>query len=255
MKSAILLGVLALASVAVWALTRSGPDAAHLLLSDVVARPIQGGDAGIFLSIDNQGAPDRLVSVASPAGAARLYSPASDAGVPVPTGSAALALDGAHIRLSGADMSDGALLPITLTFETAGEVSAKARLSDPANAGAAGSVGLFGLGDICIVGAEEPAPAIALQTQPDGDGWTVSITSTEFTFSKDLMGLYHVPGMGHGHLYVGGAKLGRLFAPTARIGALPKGRHEVRVTLNTNDHRAYVVNGAPVTASAFIIVN
>jgi hypothetical protein len=50
-------------------------------------------------------------------------------------------------------------------------------------------------------------------------------------------------------------KLGRLFAPEYHIGPLPPGSHEIRVTLNTNDHRAYVVGDTPVTASTIITVD
>jgi len=50
-------------------------------------------------------------------------------------------------------------------------------------------------------------------------------------------------------------KIGRLYTPEAYIGALPKGQHEIRVTLNTNDHRAYVVDEVPVTASMTIEVD
>ncbi len=185
---------------------------------------------------------------------AKLYTPASDdLGLPIPTGHASLALDAAHVRLSG-DFEDGTLVPLTLTFARAGDVNLKARLSDPQAAGAAGEVGLFGLGDICRVGEGEPAPEISLSVQAEGDGWSVTIHARDFEFSEEMVGLYHVPGMGHGHLYVGGMKLGRLYAPTAQIGALPKGKHEVRVTLNTNDHRAYVVGDHPVTATAVIVV-
>ena len=61
--------------------------------------------------------------------------------------------------------------------------------------------------------------------------------------------------MGHGHIYVSGMKIGRLYQPEARIGTLPKGEHQVRLTLNTNDHRAYVVGDQPVTATATIVVD
>ena len=93
------------------------------------------------------------------------------------------------------------------------------------------NIGLFGIGDICVVGEGEPAPSLTLSVTPDGDGWRVQIDAQDFTFSKDFVDLYHVPGMGHGHLYVGGMKLGRLYAPEAYIGALPKGQHEIRVAL------------------------
>lgn len=105
------------------------------------------------------------------------------------------------------------------------------------------------------MGEDEPAPKVELSIICAGDGWQVQIDAEDFTFSKKLLGLYHVPGMGHGHIYVGGMNLGRLFAPEFQIGALPKGRHEVRVTLSTNDHRVYVVKDEPVTASAVIVVD
>ncbi|MEC8197159.1 MAG: hypothetical protein VX228_12815, partial [Pseudomonadota bacterium] len=72
----------------------------------------------------------------------------------------------------------------------------------------------------------------------------------DFEFTPDLVDGPHVPGTGHGHIYINGLKLGRLYSPTTTIGNLPPGQHEIRVTLSTNDHRAYVVNDIPVTASA-----
>lgn len=232
-------------------------DGSDLLIEEALAKPLEGDGVGIFMQIANRGTPDRLIGVRSPAGEATLYSPVDPAGPPLPLGSSSLALDGAHVRLSGSDLSaqDGALLPVKLIFQRAGEVALKARLSDPTQSGAAQEVGLFGLGDICQVGKGEPAPRLTLSTESDGAGWRVLIAAEEFTFSEEFAGLYHIPGMGHGHLYVGGTKLGRLYANEARIGALPPGRHEVRVTLNTNDHRAYVVGDVPVTASTFITVD
>lgn len=226
-------------------------------MQDVVATPLEDDAFAVLLSLENNGPPDRLMAVSSPWAEAVLYNPAQVDGLPIPTGSASLALDGAHIRLSSVSqpMEDGVLLPLTLTYANAGAMNVKARLSDPAQAGRAGDVGLFGLGDICLVGEGEPAPRLSLRVTPAAEGWRVRIDAEEFTFSKDFMGLYHVPGVGHGHIYVDGMKLGRVFAPEYDIGALPKGRHEVRVTLNTNDHRAYVVGEVPVTASAVIVVD
>lgn len=241
---------------AVW-LVGLGGAASRLLIENAVAQPMDDASLGAFLSIDNAGAPDRLLAVSSPVADAALYNPTNADGLPVPTGHSALALDAAHIRISQPEtpFAHGSLVPLVLRFANAGDVAVKARMSDPAQAGPAGEVGLFGMGDICIVGDGEPAPEIHIDAQPDGDGWQVQIMAREFTFSKDLMGLYHVPGTGHGHIYVGGMKLGRLFAPSYHIGPLPAGSHEIRVTLNTNDHRAYVVGDTPVTASTIITVD
>ncbi|UUX49314.1 hypothetical protein NUH88_18170 [Nisaea acidiphila] len=249
--------VLAAMAVGLWWGSMRGENASHLLISDAVAKPLNEHDAAILLKIKNLGGPDRLLGASSGAGAVSLYSPVETAGLPIPTGSAALALDGANIRMSGigASLTDGSLIPVELTFEKAGTITVKARLSDPAKEGQAGEVGLFGLGEICSVGKGEPAPKISLSVVPDGDGWAVHVNARDFEFSKDLAGMQHVPGMGHGHIYVGGVKLGRVYQPDVRIGALPKGTHEVRVTLNTNDHRAYVVGEEPVTASIAIKVD
>jgi copper(I)-binding protein len=253
LKAGIVLAVLLAAAFAAW--STISPRAAHILVSDAVLTPLEDGSLAGFARLENTGTPDRLVAVSSPTGNATLYDPAQAGRLPVPQGSVALAADSAHIRLDAQGLEDGTLVPLTLTFEHAGEVNLKARLSDPTKQGGAEEVGLFGLGDICIVGDGEPAPQIALHVHPEGDGWRVEIAAEEFTWSEDLVGLYHVPGMGHGHIYVGGMKLGRLYGPTAHIGALPPGEHAVRVTLNTNDHRAYVVDDVPVVAEAVIKVD
>lgn len=249
---ALLALAVALAGAAVFALRPGGH---AILLDEVVARPLDDG-AAVFLRIENAGGPDTLVAVRSAAASsARLEAP--EGAVPIPAeGAPQLAADGAHIRLEGVEgaLRAGRLIPVTLVFAEAGAVTAQARVADPAAKGAAAEVGLFGLGDICIVGEGEPAPAIALDVAPDGAGWRVRVMAEDFTFSEDWAGGPHIPGMGHGHLYVGGAKLARLYGPEARIGPLPPGRHEIRVTLNTNDHRAYVVDDVPVTAAAWVEV-
>ncbi|MEM8950872.1 MAG: copper chaperone PCu(A)C [Pseudomonadota bacterium] len=256
MRAAIILLGLGLLAGGAWFGLGADREADHLLITGAAASPLDDGGAAAFLTIENRGAPDRLIDVASPIADASLYSPGDDKGPPVPVGVSSLAPDSAHIRLqgSGETFQDGALIPLTLTFAEAGPVTAKAKLIDPKARGDAEDVGLFGIGDICIVGDGEPAPSLGLSVEKDGEGWRVLIETEEFTFSKDFVDLYHVPGMGHGHLYVGGMKMGRLYEPEAYIGALPKGQHEIRVTLNTNDHRAYVVDDVPVTAEATIEV-
>jgi copper(I)-binding protein len=247
--------MIVLGAVALVAL-RGGGAPGDMLLSGAVARPLGDGAAAGYVTIDNRGAPDRLLAVSSPVAEAALYSPADAGGVPVPTGTASLALDAAHITLLGLTSAEhGSLIPVTLTFADAGLISTRLLLSDPAQEGTAQAHGLFGIGDICEVGEGEPAPAITLSVAREAEGYAVTVHTQEFTFSEDLTGLYHVPGMGHGHLYVGGMKIGRLYQDSARIGALPPGTHELRVTLNTNDHRAYVVDGQPVTASTTITVD
>ncbi|MDU9002354.1 copper chaperone PCu(A)C [Sedimentitalea todarodis] len=231
-----------------------------LLLTNVTAAPIEDapGSVGVFMTIRNSGGPDRLVSARSiVAQRARLDHAVADAGLAIPADSEpALAPDGAFILMDGigGDLQEGRMIPVTLRFETAGEFRTQARLVTPQRRGKARDYGLLGLGDICTVQDGEPAPSIAIEVEPDGDGWTVRVLTEDFTFANDAADGVHVPGTGHGHLYLSGLKLQRLYEPEARIGALPPGKHQVRVTLNTNDHRAYVVDDRPVSATAEIIV-
>lgn len=262
MRIALIILMFALASAggfgAVWLLQ---PRAADILITNGVAASIedQPDSIRVYFRIENAGGPDRLISASSSfADQTVLYSPESDDGIPVPASSQpSLAVDGAHVVLSGlADaLQDGQLIPVTLTFEQAGPVSGRARYSAESTSGANHIAGLFGFGGICAVGEGEPAPAVSLSAQISDGGLTVDLQSDEFTFREDLLDGPHVPGTGHGHLYVGGLKLQRLFGSRAEIGALPPGSHVVRVTLNTNDHRAYVVEDEPVTATTTIHVN
>lgn len=231
-----------------------------LLLTDVTAAPIEGakGSVGIFMTIHNSGGPDRLVSARSiVAQRARFDHAVAGAGLAIPADSEpSLAPDGAFILMDGmgGDLQEGRMIPLTLRFENAGEFRTQARLVSPQRRGSATDFGLFGLGDICTVEDGEPAPQIAIEVEPDGDGWIVRVLTEEFNFEPDLVDGLHVPGTGHGHLYLDGLKLQRLYEAEARIGALPPGKYQVRVTLNTNDHRAYVVDDQPVSATAEIIV-
>lgn len=251
MKRAILmLALLAAAAAAVLWLRPQGHD---LLVTDATAAALEGrpGEAAVFFTVANAGGPDRLLAVESPAaGSARLAS-AEGGGAPIPGGgTVSFAADGAHVRLAGVEggLDEGRILPLVLHFERAGEVSARARVGAAVAVGEAEALGLGGIGGICRVGEGEPAPRISLSAEPEGAGWRIRVQAEDFAFRRDLVDGLHVPGTGHGHLYVGGAKVGRLYAPEASIGPLPPGRHVVRVTLNTNDHRAYVVDGAPASA-------
>lgn len=229
---------------------------ARITMENGTAAPIAGqpGAVAVFVKIENDGAADRLTGAHS---AVASSAALSSGALAIPAESApALAADGAFVRLDGVtgELGDGQLIPVTLTFEHAGGQSFQARLIAPKQTGAAPDYDLFGMGDICIVGAGEPAPEIALSATPDGDGWRIDVTARDFSFEKDMADGPHVPGTGHGHLYLNGLKLQRLYSASARIGALPPGQHIVTVTLNTNDHRAYVVGDTPVTASTQIEV-
>lgn len=246
------------ASGASWALMR--PDrTTDVLLTNATASPLlaQPNTIAVFLDIANSGAPDRLMSVTSPEATVAQFS-GTDSRRAIPADSSvALAADGMFVALSGISgaLDDGRTLPVALTFENAGTVHTRARIVAPRETGDAPDYGLFGIGDICQVGEGEPAPNIELLAEKSGDGWLVQVLSDEFEFTPHLVDGPHVPGTGHGHIYLNGVKLGRLYEPSTTIGALPPGAHDIRVTLSTNDHRAYVVGDQPITASIRILAD
>ncbi len=225
----------------------------QILLTNATAAPLKTdpNQLSVFVKIENAGQPDTLLSASSPeAETSTLSERHGPLAVPA-GGTASLAADGVFLQLSNlsGSLDDGRTLPISLTFAHAGTLTTRARIIAPQTKGDASNYGLFGIGDICQVSEGEPAPSIALEATKSETGWTVSVTSEDFEFTPNLVDGPHVPGTGHGHIYLNGLKLGRLYSADTAIGHLPPGQHEIRVTLSTNDHRAYVVGDVPVTAS------
>ncbi len=248
MKAAsVALGVIAIAGMA-W-LTFVPQTASNLLIEDATAQTM-GNMLGVELSINNLGIPDRLIAVSSTSGMAMIHHPTNIKDLPVPVGRSALAMDAAHIMLpSGeAEHADGTLFPLILTFEKAGDVAIKARFEESEMGSHAGH-------NMLLTGTEGPMPTIAITATSEKLGWLVSIAVENFTFSQEQADGPHVPGVGHGHIYAGGMKLGRVYGSTYRIGALPKGSHQIRVTLNSNDHRTYMQDNAPISATTLITVD
>jgi copper(I)-binding protein len=243
------LTVLAVAAGFWWRFERAAPP---ILIEEATAipRPGEPGTLAVTLKIVNRGGPDRLLGVASPmTEAGTLALTAAEDSLPVPEeASASLALDGAHVILRNLEGENqpGRLLPLTLRFEAAGDLAAKAVVAEAPS--------MMMHDAFYPLPPGETAPEIGLEVEAGDEGFAVRIETRHFRFAEELVDQPHQPGTGHAHLYVGGMKLGRLYGPDARINALPPGRHEVLVTLNTNDHRAYVANGRVLGASAWLTV-
>lgn len=242
----LVIAMLGAAGAAVWTFVLAQPG---VLIQSVTAVPVPTAPNNLMvtLTIENPGGPDRLLDVTSDVAKVAVLKAPDTFGLPVPAGSnPSLAMEAGHIMLMG--LSDapaaGTLIPMVLEFERAGSVATKALVQ---------SAGMSH-GMRFDVPASEVAPQVDISVTPEGDGWTVAVAAQNFTFAKDLVDQPHQPGTGHGHLYIQGIKISRLFGETARIGALPAGSHMVRVTLNTNDHRTYHVDGAPIEATARIDV-
>ncbi|MCP3969006.1 MAG: copper chaperone PCu(A)C [Rhodobacteraceae bacterium] len=236
----------AMAGVAFWVFSGSGR-LAPITVTGAELAPLAEGFA-LTAKIVNPGGPDVLTGIGSEdAGQAKLTGGVDALAIPA-RGTPALSMDGVHGVLMGVmgDTGEGRLVPVSLWFGAAGKVTVRARIS-----GVAGRDHDKGFD----VPEGEPRPGVALQVVRQGDGWKVMIETRGFSFAKDAVDGPHRPGAGHGHLYLNGLKLQRVFGPEARIGALPRGQHELRVTLNTNDHRAYRLDGALVSATAQIVVD
>ena len=86
------------------------------------------------------------------------------------------------------------------------------------------------------------------------DGINVRITPTGFVFAPEKVNQADVDGEGHAHIYVDGEKVGRAYGEWFHLKGVAPGRHEIRVTLQTNGHSEYVVGGQPVQAATTVSV-
>ncbi|MEL7114807.1 MAG: hypothetical protein AAGP08_04310 [Pseudomonadota bacterium] len=204
------------------------------------------GDALIFVGqIDNPGRADRLTGIGTEAAARSLLTGKA---LVVPASSTpSLAMDGVHGVIMGVhgDTSEGRLIPVSLWFERAGRVSTRARISNAT----------MDHTQRHEVPEDAPHPSVAIEATATDSGWEVAVDVENFTFSQDGVDGPHEPGVGHGHLYLNGLKLQRLYSTTASVGALPPGQYQLKLTLNTNDHRAYSVAGDVVEAVTILTVN
>lgn len=226
-------------------------------LSQVIAQPEMGvpGTVTVGLIIETGDAPDVLIGVSSPAAqTAELVSPLDKTQLALPArGTPALSTDGSFVRLAGleGEISEGRLIPLTLTFLRSGELSVRARVGEDADPHAKHRA----MAAMADAPADGPVPAVQMVLKPAADGATlVRLEVENFTFAPDSETPEHVPGHGHGHLYLDGMKLQRMYGTEALIGALPVGSYQVRVELNSNLHVPYRDKNGPVGATATLKV-
>lgn len=95
-------------------------------------------------------------------------------------------------------------------------------------------------------GAPIEAPAgmsVSLEVFSDNvSGHNLRIATQGFRFAPENAGGAHAPGEGHAHLYVNGVKT-RVYSEWFHLDGLGPGTHELRVTLNANDHSPYAAGG------------
>ena len=101
--------------------------------------------------------------------------------------------------------------------------------------------------------AAKPTLDTAIYADPVS-GWNLNVKTSNFTFDAAAAGHDNVQGNGHAHVYVNGMKLGRIYGDWYHIASLPKGRHEISVSLYANDHRGLTLGGAKITSTNKVTV-
>ena len=106
------------------------------------------------------------------------------------------------------------------------------------------------------VSSEENHPSIDVVLLPDSEsGWNAELRVQNFRFTPESAGASHVMGEGHAHLEIDGVKIARWYGSWGHIPWLPRGEHELRVSLNTNDHQEYALGDVPIAWSTILVVD
>lgn len=107
-------------------------------------------------------------------------------------------------------------------------------------------------------GTADAAADMAVEVEVHLDamrGINLALATSGFTWAPQHASTRAIDGEGHAHVYLDGEKLGRLYGDWIHLGReLEPGEHEVRVTLNANDHRDYAIDGQVVEAVATFTV-
>lgn len=101
---------------------------------------------------------------------------------------------------------------------------------------------------------ERPEVRLAAERDPSA-GWNITIITENFRFLPPPGQEDDNIGSGHAHLYVNGTKLARVYGPWFHLDPLPPGRHIIRATLNTHDHRGLTAGGEEIAAEVELHVD
>lgn len=84
--------------------------------------------------------------------------------------------------------------------------------------------------------------------EDEKSGWNLSFTTDNFTFTPENVNQDHVDNEGHAHIEVNGERLARIYSHDFHIDsdALKEGANTVTVSLNTNKHLEYAIDGQPI---------
>lgn len=99
-----------------------------------------------------------------------------------------------------------------------------------------------------VTGDATGTPDLSLELHHDGGtSYNLQVRYQNFTLTPEAVNGPHVPGTGHAHIYIDGAKLTRLYSNWFLLSNLTPGA-EVKVTLNANSHEQLMHSGKMVEA-------
>lgn len=104
----------------------------------------------------------------------------------------------------------------------------------------------------------DEAPNISIDVQKDPMMPThlnIHITTTNFTFAPESISTDHVMGEGHAHVFVDDTKISRAYGNWYHLPRLSPGEHRIAVTMNTNDHREYAIDGTTINATTTVTIS
>ena len=74
----------------------------------------------------------------------------------------------------------------------------------------------------------------------------MEVQVTNFRFAPERVNTASTGNEGHGHLYIDGQKITRLYSDWYYLGMLEPGIRKIRVSLHGNNHEALAVEGQRV---------
>ena len=92
-----------------------------------------------------------------------------------------------------------------------------------------------------------PAPDITMDLQPDpASGHNLFVTTAGFRMTPEDVNGPMTPAAGHGHLFVNGENIGRLYGNALHLIDLPKGEVTIHMYLSANDHKVWIIDEEPL---------
>ena len=84
-------------------------------------------------------------------------------------------------------------------------------------------------------------------------GWLLRVKVSSFEFAPKNVGRANLLNQGHLHLYVDGKKHSRLYGKPYYLYGLDVGERKLRVTLSSNDHRDYHIDGRVISSELTVM--